>query len=115
MATQPAPRKRKPNPVVKATDYHPFGDYIMLKPEQEEEQTAGGIIIPEQARKFLNEGQILKLGPDVGSDLKEGMFVTFDSTSEYRLDLGEMVVFVIKESNVILFRNDIAAKLFPAK
>lgn len=106
---------RKPNPVVKAADYCPFGDYIMLKPEQQAEKSEGGIIIPEQARKYLNEGQILKVGPDVGTTLKEGMFVTFDSSSEYTLDLGEMVVFVVKESNVILFRHDITARLFPAK
>lgn len=105
----------KPNPIVKAADYNPFGDYIMLKPEQQAEKSDGGIIIPEQARRFLNEGQILKLGPQVTSDLKEGMFVTFDSSSEYQLDLGEMVVFVVKESNVILYRNDVAARLFPAK
>lgn len=105
---------RKPNPVIKAADYKPFSDYIMLKPEQQAEKTEGGIIIPEQARRFLNEGQILKCGPDVTSELKPGMFVTFDSSSEYQLDLGEMVVFVVKESNVILYREDVAAKLFPA-
>lgn len=108
-------KKRKPNPIVNPMDYECHEDYIMLEPEQEAEITDGGIVIPEQARKYLNEGKILKKGPHVGEHLQKGMFVVFDSSSEYRLELAKgVVVFVVKESNVILYRNDITSKLFPA-
>lgn len=109
-------RKRKPNPVVPPEAYNPFTDYIMLEPELEAEVSDGGIHIPEAVRKFLNEGKILKKGPDVSDLLRNGMFVVFEQSSEYRLDIGGgKVVFVVKESNVILYREDVAGRLFPAK
>lgn len=86
----------------------------MLEPELEPEKTDGGIVIPEQVRKYLNEGKILKKGPNVSEHLQKGMYVVFDSSSEYRLELAKgVVVFVIREIHVILYRNDITSKLFP--
>jgi len=104
----------KPNPTVNPDDYLPFDDFIMLEPEQVPEKTDGGIIIPEQARAFLSEGKVLKVGGSVNSQIKPGMFVTFDAASEYRLDLGNKIVFVVRESNLILYRKDHTKTLFPA-
>lgn len=114
--TKPAKRSRKPNPLVKPSAYECMDDFIMLEPEMEAEISEGGIHIPEQARKLLNEGKIVKVGPNTSSHLLKGMYVVFDSSSEYRLDLGGgTVVFVVKESNVILYRQgDVVSKLFPA-
>ncbi len=103
----------KPNPIA-ADDYQPYADYLMLKPEQEAEKSEGGIIIPEQARKYLNEGKVLKVGPQVDTLISPGLFVTFEAASEYRLDLGNgNVVFVIKENSIILFRENRLGKIFP--
>lgn len=86
----------------------------MLEPQQEDEKTEGGIFIPEQARQYLNEGKIMKKGPHVSEHLNKGMYVVFDSSSEYRLELTKgVIVFVVREPNVILYRNDITSKLFP--
>lgn len=104
---------KKPNPIV-AEDYEPYEDYIMLEPEQEPEKSEGGIVIPEQARNYLNEAKILKTGPNVSEKLRPGMYVVFEKASEYRLQLGTQIIFVVKEPAIILHREDKIGALFPA-
>lgn len=107
--------KRKPNPIVDPNSYEPLGDYIILEPEQEAEVSEGGIHIPEQARSYLNEGKVVKTGPDVSPNISKGKFVTFEASSEFRLKMAkDLVLFVVKESSLILIREDKVSKLFPA-
>lgn len=108
----------KPNPIVDPDDYQPLKDFLLLEPEQEAEVSEGGIIIPDQARHFLNEGKILKVGPDCSEALQPGMFVTFEGSSEYKLKLAkDLTIFCVRESNLILIREDKSAakRLFPAE
>lgn len=108
--------KNKPNPLVNPDDYHPYGTFIMLEPEYEPEISEGGIFIPEQARHTLNEGKVLKVGPEVSKEITPGMFLTFGASSEYKLALAkDVVVFVIPETAIILTRKDKASKLFPTR
>lgn len=107
--------KRKPNPIVDPNSYEPLGDYIILEPQQEDEISEGGIVIPDQARSYLNEGKVVKTGPDVSSNISKGKFVTFEAASEFRLKMAkDLILFVVKESSLILIREDKVAKLFPA-
>lgn len=106
--------KRKPNPIVDPNSYEPLGDYIILEPQQEEAITEGGIHIPEQARSYLNEGKVVKTGPDVSPNISKGKFVTFEASSEFRLKMAkDLILFVVKESSLILIREDKVSKLFP--
>lgn len=103
------------NPQPDTEDYNPARNFIIIRPEIEPEKTEGGIIIPEQARNFLNEGEILKTGPEVSSDLQPGMFITFTTQSEFRLKMNDgSLVFAVAEDNVILTRQP-RKKLFPAE
>lgn len=96
-------------------DYNPAGQYLMLKPEHTEEESDGGIIIPEQARRLLNEGEILKVGPLVTNPLyRIGMFVVFEPASEHELEIEKGVrVLVVHENNITMWRNP-PKTLFPA-
>lgn len=106
--------KRKPNPIVDPNSYEPLGDYIILEPQQEDEISEGGIVIPDQARSYLNEGKVVKTGPDVSPNISKGKFVTFEAASEFRLKMAkDLVLFVVKESSLILIREDKVSKLFP--
>lgn len=86
-------------------DYNPAKNYFLVKPEMESEKSEGGIIIPEQARHMLNEGEVLKCGPECGSDIVPGMFITWAGNSEYKLDIEGATVIAVQESNVILTRQ----------
>lgn len=104
-----------PTKPLTAKDYVPENDFILLLPEIEPEKSDGGIIIPEQARKTLDEGEIIATGPRVSEHLKLGMFIVFNKSSEYRLKLDDgTLVFAVSEINVILHRHPTKA-LFPAK
>lgn len=96
-------------------DYSPTRNFIIIRPELEEEKTASGIIIPEQARRSLNEGEVLDCGPLVSTSITIGMFVVFTQSSEFRLQMDDgQLVFVVAEDNLLLTRPA-EKKLFPAK
>lgn len=41
----------------------PLFDYVIAKRSESEEKSKGGIVIPDQARKKLNKGTIVHVGP----------------------------------------------------
>jgi chaperonin GroES len=48
----------------------PLGDRVVVRPSEEEERTAGGIVLPDTARKKPQEGKVLAVGS--GRVLKDG-------------------------------------------
>lgn len=84
------------------TDYSPFGDYLLLVPAESDAVSKGGIIIPEQSRRNMHEGTIIKLGPEAPSTLKEGMVIFFDQHSEYKIKDGEQLLYIVSAKNVLL-------------
>jgi chaperonin GroES len=40
----------------------PLGDRVLLRPSEEEGRTAGGIVLPDTARKRPQEGAVLAVG-----------------------------------------------------
>lgn len=63
----------------------PLNDRILVQRVGEEEKTAGGIIIPDNAREKPVEGTIIRVGPGKLNDA------------------GERVPLQVKESDIILF------------
>ena len=101
-------------PSASNADYSPVRDFILLRPEIEPDITEGGIVIPDQSRRTLNEGEIIKIGPECSAELKVGHHVVFSAASEYKLMMPDgTLVLVVSESNLILTRPPVK-KLFPA-
>lgn len=63
----------------------PLHDRVIVKRLEEEEKTAGGIIIPDTAKEKPQRGEVLAVG--------KGRY----------LENGEVVPLVVKEGNVIIF------------
>ena len=63
----------------------PLGDKVVIKPLESEEATAGGIILPDTAKKKPQEGEVVAVGP--GKVLEDG------SRAEMGVKVGEIVVF----------------------
>jgi chaperonin GroES len=53
-----------------ATKLRPLDDYIIVKPAQAEEVTAGGIVLPDSAQEKPLRGEVVATGP--GRLLKNG-------------------------------------------
>ena len=88
----------------------PLDDKVVIKPGEEEEKTAGGIILPDTAKKRPQEGTVVAIGPgrllDDGSRapvaVKEGQTVIY---AKY----GGTEVTVNGEDYVILSEDQIYA------
>ncbi|MEI2690682.1 MAG: co-chaperone GroES [Anaerolineae bacterium] len=54
----------------------PLGDRLLVKPIEQEEKTASGIILPETAKEKPQEGEVLAAGP--GSRKEDGTRIVMD-------------------------------------
>ncbi len=90
----------------------PLGDKVIVRRIEEEEQTAGGILLPDTAREQPQIGRVLSVGD--GRRLSDGSLVP------HQVHEGERVVFqrysgneveVDGETLLIMSENDILAVL----
>jgi chaperonin GroES len=89
--------------------FRPLGDRILVKRVQEEEKTAGGIIIPDAAKEKPQEGEVVAVGPGardedgefIKPELNVGDRILFGkwSGSEVKIDGAELII--MKESDVL--------------
>jgi len=87
----------------------PLQDRIAVEPIEEEDTTAGGIIIPDTAKEKPNQGKVLAVGPgrksDSGEritlDIKESDTVLYSKWAGTELTLDGKTVLVMRESDVM--------------
>ena len=98
--------------------FRPLQDRVLIRRLDQEEKTAGGIIIPDTAKEKPMEGEVIAVGPGARSedgtlhplDVKVGDRVLFGkwSGTEVKVD-GEDVV-IMKESDILGVIDGGAAK-----
>ncbi len=87
----------------------PLNDRILVKRLEEEEKTAGGIIIPDSAKEKPAEGEIIAVGPgklnDAGErvavDLKEGDRVLFSKYGGTDVKLDGEDYLIMREDDIL--------------
>ena len=92
----------------------PLGDRLVVEPIEQEEVTAGGIVLPETAKEKPQKGEVLAAGPGardeegkrIQMDVKSGDKVLFAkySGSEFKID-GEKVL-ILRESDILAILSD---------
>jgi chaperonin GroES len=90
-------------------NFRPLHDRVLVRRLEQEEKTAGGVIIPDTAKEKPIEGEVLAIGPgardDKGTlqplDVKVGDRVLFGkwSGTEVKIDGEELVI--MKESDIM--------------
>lgn len=50
---------------------NPLGDRVVVKPSEADEQTEGGIILPDTAKEKPQKGEVIAVGPGKKSDTGE--------------------------------------------
>jgi chaperonin GroES len=90
-------------------NFRPLHDRVLLRRVEQEEKTAGGIIIPDTAKEKPQEGEVLAVGPGTRGedgklhplDVKAGDRVLFGkwSGTEVKIDGEELII--MKESDVM--------------
>ena len=63
----------------------PLGDKVVVKPSEGEEKTAGGIFLPDSAKKKPQEGKVIAVGS--GKTLEDG------SLKPLSVKIGDVVVY----------------------
>ena len=87
----------------------PLGDRIIVSREEEEQTSAGGIVIPDNAREKPSKGRVRAVGPgrvlDDGSrrspDVKEGDLVLFGKYGGTEVKLDGEKLLVLREEDVM--------------
>jgi len=86
----------------------PLGDRVVIKPIEQEEMTAGGIVLPETAKEKPQRGSIVAVGPGnvedgkrVAMDVKEGDTVLFAKYAGTEIKIEGEKVLILRESDIL--------------
>ena len=101
-----------------AMQFKPLQDRVLIRRLDQEEKTAGGIIIPDTAKEKPMEGEVISAGPgtrgDDGTlhplDVKAGDRVLFGkwSGTEVKIDGEDLII--MKESDILGVIEDAGTK-----
>ena len=87
----------------------PLNDRLLVQRLEEEEQTAGGIIIPDSAKEKPAEGKVVAVGPGktndagerVAQQVKEGDVILFSKYGGTDVKLGGEDYLIMREDDVL--------------
>ena len=87
----------------------PLGDRVVVKPIEQEETTAGGIVLPDTAKEKPQQGEVLAVGTGklldngerVPLEVKVGDKVLYAKYAGTEVKLGDKELLVLKESDIL--------------
>ena len=90
-------------------NFKPLLDRVVIKRTQEENRTAGGIIIPDTAKEKPSQGVVKSVGPGgrdergnlIPMTLKEGDKVLFSKWSGTEVKINGEDLLIMKETDVL--------------
>lgn len=96
----------------------PLHDRILVKRLEVEEKTAGGIIIPDNAKEKPTKGEVIEVGTgtkdekgnNVALDVKKGDIVLFAKWGGTEINLEGQEYIIMKESDILAILEGEAAK-----
>ncbi len=98
--------------------FRPLHDRVVIRRVEQEEKTAGGIIIPDTAKEKPQEGEVVAVGPGARDehgklqplDLKAGDRVLFGKWSGTEVKIDGQDLLIMKESDIMGVLTDVQAK-----
>jgi chaperonin GroES len=89
--------------------FRPLHDRVVVRRIEQEEKTAGGIIIPDTAKEKPQEGEVIAVGPGardesgklVPLDVKSGDRVLFGKWSGTEVKIDGKELLIMKESDIL--------------
>lgn len=87
----------------------PLGSRVVVEPIEQEEMTAGGIILPETAKEKPQRGTVLAVGPGDRNDkgeripmeVAEGDKIIFAKYSGTEIKLDGKKLLILRESDIL--------------
>ena len=92
----------------------PLGGRLIIEPIEQEEMTAGGIILPETAKEKPQEGNVLAVGPGerddkgarIAMDVTVGDKVIFAKYSGTEIKMDGKKLLIMRESDILAIVNN---------
>ena len=92
-----------------ALNLKPLGNRVVVQPIEEEEITAGGIVLPETAKEKPQKGKILAVGPGdrdesgkrIEMDVKKNDTVLFAKYSGTEIKMDGKKLLILRESDLL--------------
>lgn len=87
----------------------PLGDKVVLRRQEAESKTAGGIVLPDSAKDkpqkgevvAVGDGHVKKDGSRVALTVKEGDRVIFSSYAGDEIKIGDEELLLLRESDIL--------------
>jgi chaperonin GroES len=87
----------------------PLGNRVVVEPTEQEEITAGGIVLPETAKEKPQKGKVLSVGPGerdddgkyIPMDVKAGDTVLFAKYSGTEIKVDGKKLLILRESDLL--------------
>lgn len=92
-----------------ALNLRPLGSRVVVEPIEQEEITAGGIVLPETAKEKPQQGKVLAVGPGdrdedgdyIPMDVKVGDRVLFAKYSGTEVKIDGKKLLILRESDIL--------------
>lgn len=82
----------------------PIADKVVIKPREEKEKKASGLLIPETAKDKTVEGHVVAVGPgrkgEESMQVKVGDKVIYREYSGHKITIGKEVYLVMHENDI---------------
>jgi chaperonin GroES len=92
-----------------ALSLKPLGNRVVVEPVEQEEITAGGIVLPETAKEKPQKGLVLSVGPGdrdedgkrIPMDVEKGDTVLFAKYSGTEIKIDGKKLLILRESDLL--------------
>jgi chaperonin GroES len=89
--------------------FRPLHDRVVIRRIEDDQKTAGGIIIPDTAKEKPSQGEVLAVGPGarddkgelIAPDVKVGDHVLFGKWSGTEVKIDGQDLLIMKESDIM--------------
>ena len=88
--------------------FRPLHDRVVVRRLEQEEKTAGGIIIPDTAKEKPQQGEVVAVGPGrvedgkrIEMELKVGDKVLYGKYSGTEVSIDDQQYLILRESDVL--------------
>lgn len=93
----------------KKVGIQPLGDRVLVKRIEEQEQTKGGIIVPDTAKEKPQQGRIVEVGPGrmteegkrIPVGVKKGNKVLFGKYAGTEISVGDQEYLILREEDIL--------------
>ncbi len=92
-----------------STNLKPLGDRVVVRPTEQEQTTASGLVLPETAKEKPQQGVVIAAGPGrrdddgkrIAMDVEVGNSVLYAKYAGTEIKINNEKLLILKESDIL--------------